>query len=119
MIENIALIEEVHQRTARQAAHENAMKKFKKLNLEYLAFKRTSQCHEFEIFSTAFIRALTMQCATIIVVTPFLQYSSKDLLEDLIEMIRALEVTDPIIILDLKLYEKEYEAKGFTCHTIA
>lgn len=119
MTENIALIEEVHQRTNRMLAHAHAIEKLKKLNLEHLATKRTSQCNEFEHFAAILIRASMMQYATIVIITPLMQYSSKDPISDLMQMIRALDITNPVMILDLKLYEKEYEAKGFTCHTIA
>lgn len=118
MIENIALIEEVHQRTSRLQAHAHAMEKLRKLKLEPLATKRTSQCNEYEHFAIALIRASMMQYVTIVIITPLVQYSSKDPIEDLKQMIDSLEIDNPILVLDLKLYESEYEAKGFTCNTI-
>ena len=117
--ENIALIEEVHQKISRIDAHVNAMKKLEKINFEYLAKKRTSQCNEFEHFVVTLIRATMMQYATIVIITPLMQYSSIDPIADMQHMMQALEITVPVIVLDLKLYEKEYEAKGLICHTIA
>ena len=117
--ENIALIEEVHQKISRIDAHVNAMKKLEKINFAHLAKKRTSQCNEFEHFAVTFIRATMMQYATIVIITPLMQYSSIDPIADMQHMMQALEITVPVIVLDLKLYEKEYEAKGLICHTIA
>jgi len=118
IVENIALIEEVHQKVSRINAHTNAINKLKKINSQHLANNRTSQCNEYEHFIAGLIRASMMQYATIIIVTPLMQYSSIDPIGDMQRVIHALEITVPIIILDLKLYEKEYEAKGLICHTI-
>lgn len=118
MVENIALIEEVHQRIPRVSAHANALKLLKKLNMRHLAHKRTSQCNEYEQFTVSLIRASMMQSAEIVIVSPLTQYSSKDPIGDLIQVLDALEITKSVMILDIKLYEKEYEMKGFPCHII-
>ena len=117
IIENIALIEEVHQRYNRDTSHKNALKKLEKLNMQYLATKQLSECNEFEKFSLMLIRASMMQYVTIVIITPLVQYQSQDSLEYLTQTMKILEIEKRTIILDLSLYKNDYKEKGLLCPT--
>ncbi len=119
IIENIALIEEVHQRYDRVSAHNNALKKLSLLNMESLATKRPSQCNTLELFSLMLIRASMMQYVTIVIITPLVQYQSSNPVDHLINTLQILEIENRTLILDLALYKNDYKEKGLTCHTIA
>lgn len=119
VIENIALIEEIHQRFDRVKSHHNAMKKMQLLDLEHLATQHPSKCSEIEKFSLALIRASMMRDVTIVIITPLVQYPSQAPIEQLEKIMQILAIQKRTIILDLTLYENDYNEKGLTCHTIA
>ncbi len=118
IIENIALIEEVHERYEREKSHANALEKLKKLNLQDLQTKRPSQCSDLELFSLSLIRASMMRYVTITVITPLVQYQSENSLEHLFKVLNILDVKERTIVLDLSLYENDYKDKGITCNII-
>jgi ABC-type lipoprotein export system ATPase subunit len=118
IIENIALIEEVHQNFERKKSHANALKKLKKLNLQHLETKRSSECSDLEIFSLSLIRASMMKDVIIVVITPLVQYQAEDSLEHLYKVLDTLEIKERTIILDLSLYENDYRDKGIICNII-
>ena len=118
IIENIALIEEVHQRFNREKSHKNALKKLQKLNLQELKLKRPSQCSNLQLFSISLIRASMMKDVIIVVITPLVQYQAEDSLEHLYKILNILDIRERTIILDLSLYENDYTDKGIRCNII-
>jgi len=118
IIENIALIEEVHQRVPRELSHRHVLEKLKAVNMQKIAQYRTSQCNEYENFVARLIRASMMQYATIIIISPLQQFFSKEPVDVLINVICDLKIEDSVEILDLTLYENDYADKGVECHII-
>ncbi len=119
VIENIALIEEVHQRYNRDISHKNAFIKLSQFNMQSLASKKVSQCNELEKFTLVLIRASMMKNVTIVIVTPLVQYQSQDSLDYLLRAMQILKIEKRTVILDLSLYKNDYKEKGLTCHIIA
>ena len=119
IIENIALIEEVHKRYNRKISHQNALHKLSQFNMQSLATKQASQCNELEKFTLILIRASMMQNVTIVIITPLAQYQTQGSLDYLIEAMQTLKIEERTIILDLSLYKNDYKEKGLSCHIIA
>lgn len=118
IIENIALIEEVHQKTPRTRSHQHALAELKKISMEGISEYRIDECNDFERFSASLIRASMMQYATIIVISPLQQFFSKDSITILLKLINDLELEKRVEIFDLVLYENDYENEGVPCHII-
>lgn len=117
VIENIALIPEVHEGLSRSESHHAAREKLKKAGMEKLSSSRTSQCDEYETFVIGLIRASMMRYATIVIIRPMQQYYAPDPIGELIRLIHTLEIDLPVWVLDLKLHENSYREKGLECHT--
>ena len=118
IIENIALIEEVHQRYNRDISHKNALIKLSQFKMQSLANKKASQCNELEKFTLILIRASMMTNVTIVIVTPLVQYQSQNSLDYLLKAMQILKIEERTVILDLSLYKNDYKEKGLPCHII-
>ena len=118
VIENIALIEEVHQRLPREMAHKNAMEKLTLLELNTIAESRITTCSQFERFKVAIIRASMMLDAKIYIVLPLQQFHTNNSTEDMIQSIVDINIEENTTVLDLVSNLEEYHRKGVTCHII-
>jgi len=118
VIENIALIEEVHQRLPREAAHKNALKKLTRLRLETIAQSRIAPCSKFERFSISMIRASMMLDAKIYIVLPLQQFHTNSSIGDMMQSIVDLNIEERTTVLDLVSNLEEYKLKGVACHII-
>ena len=116
VIENIALIEEVHQRLPREVAHINALEKLTQLGLGTIAQSRIGSCSQFERFSVSMIRASMMLDAKIYIVLPLQQFHTNNSIEDMMKSITDLNVEESITVLDVVSNLEEYKRKGVSCH---
>ncbi len=118
VIENIALIQEVHERLTREAAHENALDKLRLLGLEAIAKSRIASCSQFEYFCISMIRASMMLDAKIYIILPLQQFHTNSSIEDMVHSICNINIQEHVIILDLVSNIEEYKLKGVSCHII-
>ena len=118
IIENIALIEEVHQNLPREVAHTNALEKLSLLRLETIAMSRIASCNQFEYFNVLLIRASMMLDAKIYVVLPLQQFHTNSSIGDMLQSIVDVSVEEKITILDLVSSVEDYKLKGVICHII-
>ncbi len=118
IIENIALIEEVHQRLPREVAHKNALDKLTLLNLENIVTSRVATCSQFERFRVEMIRASMMLDAKIYIILPLQQFHTNNSIEDMMQSIEGLKIQERVTILDLLTNIEEYKHIGVTCHII-
>ena len=116
IIENIALIHEVHQNMPAQKAESNILELLQKISLENIANQRIPTCNDFELFCAMLIRAVQTQRKTIFIVTPFSLISSLMTVNEIISIIEKLDLKKDIIILDLQNNKSNYE--GVLCHIV-
>ena len=72
MLENIAIIKEVHELMSIDEAEDIAREELKKISLSQIALYRLTQCSPIEIFYVMLIRAIMAKEMNVIIVTPFL-----------------------------------------------
>ena len=118
VVENIALIQEVHQGLAREAAHLNALEKLRLLRLEHIAKSRIATCSRFERFCVSMIRASMMLDAKIYIILPLQQFHTNNSIGDAVQSVCDINIQEEAIILDLVSNMDEYKVKGVTCHII-
>ena len=116
MIENIALIKEVHLLLSTPKAQEEAQEYLKKIGLESIATNRLTACSAVEIFYVQLIRALMTQEKNIIIVSPFSLIDNLRNINDIIENIKLLNQDRNILILDTQNNEIHY--KGYACNIV-
>jgi len=115
MLENIALIKEVHQHTPIQEAEEEAQYHLAKIGLDNISKNRIVQCSKIEIFYVMLIRALMTEDKNIVIVLPF---SITNNLTDVKGFIDNIEILNDKNILILDLYTNESKYKDTLCNTI-
>jgi len=118
VIENIALIEEVHERLPREIAHRNALEKLGLLRLETIAASRIATCSQFERFSVEMIRASMMLDVKIYIILPLQQFHTNNSIGDMMQLIVDINVEERVTILDLYSNIEKYKRKGVPCHII-
>ena len=117
MVENIAIIKEVHQFYDIKKAEKEALELLKIVELESVGTKRVSQCNTVEVFTTMFIRAVMMPEEIIFITMPTTILGTFKELERIIYMMQKLNTKNKYIeILDLKSNENYY--KECTCSMI-
>jgi len=116
MLENIALIKEVHEHLSTQKAQKIAKEMLKKINQEHISLFRVSACTPIEIFYTQFIRALMMKEKKIIIVTPFSLIDNLRDINAIINNIKILSSKKDILLLDMLSNENHYE--GSLCSIV-
>ena len=116
MLENIALIKEVHEHLATLKAQEIARAMLKKISQDHLSLYRVSSCTPIEIFYVQFIRAVMMKENKIMIVTPFSLIDNLRNINVIIENIKILTDTKHILIVDMLSNEIHYE--GTACNTV-
>ena len=116
MLENIALIKEVHEHLATPKAQNIARDMLRKISQEHIALYRVSTCSPTEIFYIQFIRALMMNEDQIMIVTPFSLIDNLRNINVIIENIKILAHKKHILIVDMLSNEIHY--KGTACNTV-
>jgi len=116
MLENIALIKEVHEHMPTQKAQEEAKTFLEKIGLENIGLNRLNQCNSYEVFCVALIRALMTKEMNVIIVSPFHLIDNLRDIETVISTIRKLEIKKNILILDTLSNEIHY--KGSSCNIV-
>ena len=116
MIENIALIKEVHEHMPTSLAQKEALDYLSKINLQNIGKNRLTQCKSLEIFYISFIRALMTKEMNVIIVTPFHLIDNLREINTILASIEKLEVQKNILIFDTFSNETHY--KGCSCNII-
>jgi len=114
MVENIALIPEVHQRMSIKKAETLALDKLQVLNLQSIAMQRLNNCTAEEIFYVMYIRALMMPQNDLVIKVPYAITESLKDIQSIIKTMLKLQSDKNIIILDLLGNEVYYE--GSLCN---
>jgi ABC-type lipopolysaccharide export system ATPase subunit len=109
MLENIALIKEVHEHMPTEQAQEQAKEYLKKIELEDIGLNRLNQCNTYEVFCISFIRALMTKEINIIIISPFHLIDNLRDIETIVDTIQKLEVKKNILILDTLSNEIHYK----------
>ncbi|WP_373036816.1 hypothetical protein [Sulfurimonas sp.] len=116
MLENIALIKEVHEHMPTKKAQEEAKEQLKKIELESISLNRLNQCDTYEVFCVSLIRALMTKEMNVIIVSPFHLIDNLRDIETVVATIQKLEVKKNILILDTVSNEIHY--KGSSCNIV-
>ena len=116
MLENIALIKEVHEQMPSSKAQRLAKSYLEKIKLGYISYNRPVECTEIDIFYVMFIRALMTKEIHIIIVMPISLIHDIEYVKTLIENIEVLNNNKNIILLDSQNNESNY--KGCSCSII-
>lgn len=116
MLENIALIKEVHEHMPTKKAQEEAKEQLKKIELESIGLYRLNQCDTYEVFCVSLIRALMTKEMNVIIVSPFHLIDNLRDIETVVATIQKLEVKKNILILDTVSNEIHY--KGSSCNIV-
>ncbi len=116
MLENIALIKEVHEHMPIELAQEEAKEALKKVELENIAFNRLNQCNSYEVFCVCLIRALMTKEMNIIIISPFHLIDNLRNIQTIVSTIQKLQVKKNILILDTISNETHY--KESSCNIV-
>lgn len=116
ILENIAIIKEVHKNKTIKKAEDEALELLKRISLEDIADKRITQCNEFEIFCAMLIRAMMNEKKHIIIVTPFSLITALLDMKEITDIIDILDIKKDIIIVDMQNNRTNYE--GDLCHIV-
>ncbi len=109
MIENIALIPEVHKHTSIKKAQELAQNSLAKIDKENIALKRMHQLNEVEIFYVLIARALMDERETIVIVNPLSILKHVEFLAIAMKNLAILNEEKNIIILENDINRFHYE----------
>jgi len=117
MLENIALIQEVHAQMPTKQAQDLAKQYLLKIELESIGTKRINQCSSVEIFYIMCIRALMMEEKKIIIKTPYtLVENLRDIASVLDNIAKLNYENKEILILDTQNNQIHY--KGCQCNIV-
>lgn len=113
MLENIALIKEVHELLSIEKAENTANEYLAKIGLSQIGLKRLNQCTSVEIFYVMFIRALMSKEMNVIIATPFYLISNLRDIQPILDNIEILNENKNIFIFDNITNKSHYE--GSSC----
>jgi ABC-type lipoprotein export system ATPase subunit len=117
MLENIALIKEVHHLLPTPKAQAEAKELLATIDLEHIGRNRLNQCSSLEIFYVMFVRAMMTDEENIFIVTPFFLIKKLAEVESVLEKIAHINHSAKnIIILDTLVNQSHY--KGELCNII-
>lgn len=116
MLENIALIKEVHEHIPTKKAQDLASEHLAKINLRDIGTLRQNECSQKEKFFVLLIRALMTKEPNIIIIPPFSIINSVRRMENIIKNIEILNDNRQVYIYDIITNKMHYE--GCICHTI-
>ncbi len=115
MVENIALIIQVHERLSRKKAQKFAYDALKTLGLDHLASLRYDACTAEEIFYAQLIRAFVKKGARIVIDQPFVFLTEQNSINFILNALDALLIPyQRVLIVDLKHQQSHY--KEVSCH---
>ena len=117
IVENIALIKEIHEHLETSIAQEEALSYLEKINMSHIKKLRISQCSEVETLYVMIIRALMTKEKTIVISRPFSIVHFLIDIKTIIDTILVLNNNKNILILDLSVNEAEYK-KESRCNMI-
>jgi len=109
MIENIALIHEVHKHTPTKIAQAEASEYLHKINKLDIGLNRTNQCNEVEEFYIMLIRALMTKEQTIVILNPLSILKHIEFLAIAMKNLAILNDEKNIIILENDINRFHYE----------
>lgn len=109
MVENIALIHEVHNHTPTKKAQEEANSFLNKINKLDISSKRTHQCNEVEVFYIMIIRAMMMKEENIVIRHPLAILKNIEFLAIAMKNLALLNEEKNIIILENDINRFHYE----------
>ncbi|NOR57971.1 MAG: hypothetical protein GQ474_05550 [Sulfurimonas sp.] len=116
MLENIALIKEVHEHMPTEEAQKEAKESLKKIELEKIGLHRLNQCNSYEVFCVCLIRALMTKESDVIIVSAFHLIDNLRDIETIVSTIEKLKVKKNILILDTISNEIHY--KDSSCNIV-
>ena len=116
MLENIALIKEVHEFLPTPIAQKEASEYLNKIDLQDIGLNRLTQCSSLEIFSVSLIRALMTKEMDVIIVAPFHLVNNLRDINTILTTIEKLGNKKNILILDTISNETHY--KGCLCNIV-
>lgn len=109
MIENIAIIHEVHNHTPVNVAQDEAKTYLKKIDKLDIGLKRTHECNEVELFYIMIIRALMTKEKNIVIVHPLSILKHIEFLAIAMKNLGILNEEKNIIILENDINRFHYE----------
>ena len=110
MLENIALIKEVHEHLATKDAQSQAREALAKIELEGISLYRVNMCDAYEIFCVSLIRAMMSANSSVIIISAINLLDNLSDINDIVSIIKKLQMNKNVIILDTlsnKTYYKE------------
>ena len=116
MIENIALIKEVHERMPTVKAQELALTILETLDIAHVARQRITNCNSVEIFYILIVRAFMMTAKTIIIQAPYSIVNNLGDIKTILSKIREIIDDKKILIIDIITNESHYE--GCSCNIV-
>lgn len=115
MVENIALILQVHEKLSRNKAQKRAFDALHSLHLDRLAPLRYDVCSIQDIFYVQLIRAFVQKGAKIVIDQPFVFLNEQTDINFILEALDALLVPyQDVTIIDLEHQKSHY--KEVSCH---
>lgn len=116
MLENIALIREVHEHLATKDAQKEAREALKKIDLEKISLYRANMCDAYEIFCVSLIRAMMSDDKSVIIISPINLVDNLSTMSEISSVIKKLEMDKDIIVLDTLSNEAHY--KEVSCNIV-
>ncbi len=116
MIENIALIKEVHELMPTKTAQAEAKILLEGLDAEDICMKRLNQCTPMEVLCTMIARAFCTKPSTVIISSPFTIVDNIRDINNFFAKIQSINPDKKILVLDTFANESHYE--GDLCHII-
>ncbi len=116
MLENIALIKEVHEHLPTKSAQAEAREALAKIELEKISLFRVNMCDAYEIFCVSLIRAMMSNDKRLIIISPLNLLDSLSSIDDLVDIINKLQMNKDILILDTLSNETHY--KEASCNIV-
>ena len=101
VLENIALIKEVHGAVSIDQAEAEAVHYLSKINLQHLQGYNLRQCSSLDLFSVMLIRAM-MFSTELTIVSPFNLINNLESIDSLTQMVVDLKIKNVILIVDIE-----------------
>lgn len=116
MIENIALIPEMHQGLRVPIAEQQAKIELEQAGMQHIGNKRVPQCTDKEKFYAMLIRAKLFNPSKILIEAPFSFISGMHSVEFIMNAIKNADIPHSVEIADLKSNRMHYT--GEECHIL-
>ncbi len=118
IVENIALIKEVHEGYSREAAHALAEEALESFDYGHISRLRSVNCNDGERFIAQLLRATMTQYDKIVIVRPFVMLRDTVEMEVMGASVYRIAQNRECIVLDMRSNRSKYEAGGEMCHII-